>query len=123
MLCCGTAVLCCAVPVRPEDEGPACSLRASERSRASGRVLPLSSWGLFGVPGGVLSGLGRSWEGPWWPPRPGCATWVDFWIALGAQGGFLDRPGGPRGRQNGAQRRPKSVLKIDAKYAGMLKRS
>ena len=37
-----------------------------------------SSWGVFGVSGGVLSGLGRSWEGPWWPPRPGCATWVDF---------------------------------------------
>ena len=82
-----------------------------------------SSWGVFGVSGGVLSGLGRSWEGPWWPPRPGCATWVDFWIALGAQGGFLDRPGGPRGRQNGAQRRPKSDLKIDAKNDRMLERS
>ena len=51
-----------------------------------------SSWGLFGVPGGVLSGLGRSWEGPWWPPRPGCATWVDFWIALGAQEGAKTEP-------------------------------
>ena len=82
-----------------------------------------SSWGVFGVSGGVLSGLGRSWEGPWWPSRPGSATWVHFWIALGAPGGFLDRPGGPRGRQNGAQRRPKSDLKIDAKNDRMLERS
>ena len=51
-----------------------------------------SSWGVFGVSGGVLSGLGRFWEGPWWPPRPGCATWVDFWIALGAQEGAKTEP-------------------------------
>ena len=38
-------------------------------------------------------------------------------------GRFLDRPGGPRGRQNGAQRRPKSDLKIDAKNDRMLERS
>ena len=38
-------------------------------------------------------------------------------------GRFLDRPGGPRGGQNGAQRRPKSDLKIDAKNNRMLERS
>ena len=38
-------------------------------------------------------------------------------------GRFLDRPGGPRGAQNGAQRRPKSDLKIDAKNDRMLEPS
>ena len=61
-----------------------------------------SFWGVFGVSGGVLSSLGRSWEGPGgrhaqdvllgsifeapWGPQ------ADFYIALGAQEGAKTEP-------------------------------
>ena len=49
-----------------------------------------------------------------------------LWLAMpsvGYLGRFLERPGGPRGHQNGAQRRPKSDLKIDGKNDRTLERS